>query len=55
MINHQGKRAIYYCELRRNGESLLESRLFGYSKGAHNMAFKDTLAFFEDAHNGTIF
>lgn len=37
------------------GESLLESRLFGYAKGAHNMAFKDTPGLFEDAENGTIF
>lgn len=37
------------------GESLLESRLFGFAKGAHNMAFKDTPGLFEDADNGTIF
>jgi len=37
------------------GESLLESRLFGYSKGSHNMAFKDTPGLFEAADSGTIF
>jgi two-component system response regulator HydG len=37
------------------GESLLESRLFGYVKGSHNMAAKDTPGLFEDANNGTIF
>lgn len=37
------------------GESLLESRLFGYVKGSHNTAVKDTPGLFEDADNGTIF
>jgi two-component system, NtrC family, response regulator HydG len=37
------------------GESLLESRLFGYAKGSHNTAQKDTPGLFEDANHGTIF
>lgn len=37
------------------GESLLESRLFGYAKGTHNVAFKDKQGLFEDANGGTIF
>lgn len=37
------------------GESLLESRLFGYSKGSHNVALKDKSGLFEDANGGTIF
>lgn len=37
------------------GESLLESRLFGYSKGSHNMAVKDKPGLFEDASGGTVF
>ncbi|MEK7585794.1 MAG: sigma-54 dependent transcriptional regulator [Patescibacteria group bacterium] len=37
------------------GESLLESRLFGYAKGAHNVAFKDKTGLFEDANGGTVF
>jgi DNA-binding NtrC family response regulator len=37
------------------GESLLESRLFGYAKGTHNVAFKDKPGLFEDANGGTIF
>lgn len=37
------------------GESLLESRLFGYVKGSHSMAFKNTPGLFEAANTGTIF
>lgn len=37
------------------GDSLLESRLFGYAKGTHNVAFKDRQGLFEDANGGTIF
>jgi transcriptional regulator with PAS, ATPase and Fis domain len=37
------------------GETLLESRLFGYAKGAHSMAHSDKAGLFEDANNGTIF
>jgi transcriptional regulator with PAS, ATPase and Fis domain len=37
------------------GETLLESRLFGFVKGAHSMAHNNTAGLFEDAANGTIF
>ena len=37
------------------GDSLLESRLFGYKKGAFTGAEKDTIGFFEAANGGTIF
>jgi len=37
------------------GDELLESRLFGYMKGAHNQAYKDTPGAFEDTHKGTLF
>jgi len=37
------------------GETLLESRLFGYAKGTHSTALKDKPGIFEDANNGTIF
>jgi DNA-binding NtrC family response regulator len=36
-------------------DSLLESRLFGYKKGAFTGADKDTVGLFEQAHEGTIF
>ncbi len=36
-------------------ESLLESVLFGYEKGAFTGADKSTLGFFEEANNGTLF
>jgi transcriptional regulator with PAS, ATPase and Fis domain len=36
-------------------DSLLESRLFGYKKGAFTGADKDTIGLFEQAHEGTIF
>jgi transcriptional regulator with PAS, ATPase and Fis domain/CHASE2 domain-containing sensor protein len=36
-------------------DSLLESELFGYKKGAFTGADKDKAGFFEAAHNGTIF
>lgn len=37
------------------GETLLESRLFGYVKGSHNTALTDVKGLFEDANGGTIF
>lgn len=37
------------------GDSLLESRLFGYVKGAFSDASKDTLGYFDVADGGTIF
>lgn len=37
------------------GDELLESRLFGYMKGAHNQAYKNTPGAFEEAHKGTLF
>jgi transcriptional regulator with PAS, ATPase and Fis domain len=37
------------------GDSLLESRLFGYKKGAFTGADKDTVGLFEQANEGTIF
>jgi DNA-binding NtrC family response regulator len=36
-------------------ESLIESELFGYTKGAFTDARKDTLGKFREAHEGTIF
>lgn len=36
-------------------DSTLESRLFGYSKGAFTDAGKDTKGLFEEAHGGTLF
>jgi transcriptional regulator with PAS, ATPase and Fis domain len=36
-------------------DGLLESRLFGYKKGAFTGADKDTIGLFEQAHNGIIF
>ena len=36
-------------------DALLESRLFGYKKGAFTGADKDTKGLFEEAHHGTIF
>lgn len=36
-------------------DSLLESRLFGYLKGSHSTAFKNTPGFFEAADGGTLF
>jgi DNA-binding NtrC family response regulator len=36
-------------------DSLLESRLFGYKKGAFTGADKDTIGLFEQAHEGIIF
>jgi len=36
-------------------ESLLESTLFGYEKGAFTGAFKRTKGVFEEAHGGTLF
>jgi len=36
-------------------ESLLESTLFGYEKGAFTGAYKQTKGVFEDAHGGTLF
>lgn len=36
-------------------DSLLESRLFGYVKGAFTQAVKDTKGFFEEYNGGTIF
>lgn len=37
------------------GDDLLESRLFGYKKGAFTGANEDTLGAFQQAHKGTIF
>ena len=37
------------------GDSLIESRMFGYAKGAHNTAFIDQKGLFEEADGGTIF
>jgi transcriptional regulator of acetoin/glycerol metabolism len=37
------------------GDSLLESRLFGYAKGSHNQAREHKQGLFEDANGGTIF
>jgi transcriptional regulator with PAS, ATPase and Fis domain len=37
------------------GDQLLESRLFGYKKGAFTGAEKDTIGLFEQANKGTIF
>jgi transcriptional regulator with PAS, ATPase and Fis domain len=36
-------------------DTLLESRLFGYKKGAYTGADKDSIGLFEQAHEGTIF
>lgn len=35
-------------------DNLLESRLFGYKKGAFTGADKDSIGLFEEAHEGTI-
>jgi len=59
-------RAIHFNGSRHNGplvsincggipETLLESELFGYKKGAFTDAWKDKIGRFEEAHNGTIF
>jgi len=37
------------------GDNLLESRLFGYKKGAFTGAEKDSIGLFEEANKGTIF
>ncbi len=37
------------------GDSLLESRLFGYVKGSHNVALENKQGLFEDANGGTVF
>jgi len=59
-------RAIHFNGSRHNGplvsincggipETLLESELFGYKKGAFTDAWQDKIGRFEEAHNGTIF
>lgn len=59
-------RAIHYNSVRRNArfltvncaalpETLLESELFGYHKGAFTGADRDKPGLFEDAHGGTFF
>ena len=59
-------RAIHFNGSRHNGplvsincggipETLLESELFGYKKGAFTDARRDKMGRFEEAHNGTIF
>ncbi len=59
-------RAIHFNGSRHNGplvsincggipETLLESELFGYKKGAFTDAWRDKIGRFEEAHNGTIF
>jgi DNA-binding NtrC family response regulator len=57
---------IHQCSIRHNkpyipincsafSDTLLESRLFGYKKGAYTGADKDTVGLFEQANEGTIF
>lgn len=59
-------RTIHNMSGRKNGpfiavncgaipESLLESELFGYKKGAFTGAYADKMGFFEAAENGTLF
>jgi Nif-specific regulatory protein len=59
-------RAIHYNGIRKAGrfvpiycgalpESLLESELFGYKRGAFTGAFKDKKGLFEEADHGTLF
>ncbi len=59
-------RAIHYNGARKNGrfvavdcgalpDTLLESELFGYKRGAFTGAYADKPGLFEEAHNGTLF
>ncbi len=59
-------RAVHYCGSRNENpfipvncgaipESLMESELFGYKKGAFTGANRDKNGLFEEAHTGTIF
>jgi two-component system response regulator PilR (NtrC family) len=59
-------RAIHYSGVRQEGpfvavncgaipESLIESEMFGYKKGAFTGAFRDKAGYFSAAHKGTLF
>ncbi len=53
--SHRGKNPFIAINCAALGDQLLESRLFGYVKGAFTGAIKDTNGFFQNANAGTIF